>query len=161
MGYSMFFLCLFLLYPPSRRLSNTNSNYMTSSTIKADLCAGCMYHANHVICIFCAILTSLLCTVLVVTPCNIVFALAKTNPALFFQVSSEVFRLGRTRVFFRAGQISTLQKILNETTCDKGPWILERLQQALVNRHQAKAAAEEAQVLEVEPSLTQLMYTIP
>lgn len=62
------------------------------------------------------------------------------------QVPSEVFRLGRTRVFFRAGQISTLQKILNETGPEKGPWIFGRLQEALANRHKAKAAAEEAQV---------------
>jgi len=62
------------------------------------------------------------------------------------QVPSEVFRLGRTRVFFRAGQISTLQKILNETGPEKSPWIFERLQQALANRHKAKAAAEEAKV---------------
>eukprot|EP00903_Cladosiphon_okamuranus_P006607 g6454.t1 len=61
-----------------------------------------------------------------------------------FEVPSEVFRLGRTRVFFRAGQISTLQKILNETGPEKGPWIFERLQEALANRHKAKAAAEEA-----------------
>lgn len=54
--------------------------------------------------------------------------------------------MGRTRVFFRAGQISTLQKILNETSADKGPWIFERLQEALANRHKAKAAADEAQV---------------
>ncbi|CAN0342915.1 unnamed protein product, partial [Ectocarpus sp. 12 AP-2014] len=63
-----------------------------------------------------------------------------------FEVPSEVFRLGRTRVFFRAGQISTLQKILNETGPEKAPWIFERLQEALANRHKAKAAAEEAQV---------------
>ncbi|CAM9178970.1 unnamed protein product, partial [Hapterophycus canaliculatus] len=61
-----------------------------------------------------------------------------------FEVPSEVFRLGRTRVFFRAGQISTLQKILNETGPEKGPWIFERLQEALANRQKAKAAAEEA-----------------
>ena len=54
--------------------------------------------------------------------------------------------MGRTRVFFRAGQISTLQKILNETSADKAPWIFGRLQEALENRRQAKAAAEEAQV---------------
>ena len=65
---------------------------------------------------------------------------------LDLQVPSEVFRLGRTRVFFRAGQISTLQKILNETGPEKGPWIFERLQEALANRHKAKAAAEEAKV---------------
>jgi myosin heavy subunit len=29
-----------------------------------------------------------------------------------FEVPSEAFRLGKTRVFFRAGQISTLEKIL-------------------------------------------------
>ncbi|CAN0100971.1 unnamed protein product [Scytosiphon promiscuus] len=61
-----------------------------------------------------------------------------------FEVPSEVFRLGRTRVFFRAGQISTLQKILNETGPEKGPWIFERLQEALANRQRAKAAAEDA-----------------
>ncbi|CAN0308740.1 unnamed protein product, partial [Hapterophycus canaliculatus] len=59
-----------------------------------------------------------------------------------FEVPSEVFRLGRTRVFFRAGQISTLQKILNETGPEKGPWIFQRLQEALASRHEAKAAAE-------------------
>lgn len=62
------------------------------------------------------------------------------------QVPSEVFRLGRTRVFFRAGQISTLQKILNETGPEKGPWIFERLKEALASRQKAKAAAEEAKV---------------
>ncbi|CAN0287711.1 unnamed protein product, partial [Ectocarpus sp. 8 AP-2014] len=61
-----------------------------------------------------------------------------------FEVPSEVFRLGRTRVFFRAGQISTLQKILNETRPEKGPWIFDRLQQAMANRHKAKKAAKEA-----------------
>eukprot|EP00752_Nemacystus_decipiens_P009414 g8417.t1 len=61
-----------------------------------------------------------------------------------FEVPSEVFRLGRTRVFFRAGQISTLQQILNETGPEKAPWIFGRLQEALANRHKAKAAAEEA-----------------
>eukprot|EP00904_Undaria_pinnatifida_P007215 jgi/Undpi1/3623/HiC_scaffold_16.g06993.m1 len=61
-----------------------------------------------------------------------------------FEVPSEAFRLGRTRVFFRAGQISTLQKILNETPAEKGPWIFERLQVALANRQKAKAAAGEA-----------------
>ena len=55
--------------------------------------------------------------------------------------------MGRTRVFFRAGQISTLQKILNETPAEKGPWIFERLQVALANRQKAKAAAGEAKVL--------------
>ena len=63
------------------------------------------------------------------------------------QVPPEAFRLGRTRVFFRAGQISTLQKILNETSAEKGPWIFERLQEALENRRKAKAAAEEARVI--------------
>lgn len=62
------------------------------------------------------------------------------------QVPSEAFRLGRTRVFFRAGQISTLQKILNETGPEKAPWIMKRLKEALASRHEAKAAAEEAQV---------------
>lgn len=62
------------------------------------------------------------------------------------QVPSEAFRLGRTRVFFRAGQISTVQKILNETTPDKAPWIFKRLQEALANRQKAKAAAQEAEV---------------
>lgn len=62
-----------------------------------------------------------------------------------FEVPSDSFRLGRTRVFFRAGQISTLQRILNETGPEKAPWILGRLQEALANRHKAKAAAEEAQ----------------
>ncbi|CAM9932796.1 unnamed protein product [Scytosiphon promiscuus] len=74
-----------------------------------------------------------------------------------FEVPSEVFRLGRTRVFFRAGQISTLQKILNETGPEKGPWIFKRLEEALANRHKAKAAAEEAKaaIAEVEPRVTE------
>lgn len=59
---------------------------------------------------------------------------------------SEAFRLGKTRVFFRAGQISTLQRILNETPPEKGPWIFERLQEALANRQKAKAAAGDARV---------------
>lgn len=39
-----------------------------------------------------------------------------------------------------------MQKILNETGPEKGPWIFGRLQEALANRHKAKAAADEAQV---------------
>ncbi|CAM9593360.1 unnamed protein product [Ectocarpus sp. 6 AP-2014] len=62
-----------------------------------------------------------------------------------FEVPSEAFRLGRTRVFFRAGQISTVQKILNETGPEKAPWIMKRLKDALASRQEAKAAAEEAQ----------------
>ncbi|CAM9627587.1 unnamed protein product, partial [Sphacelaria rigidula] len=58
-----------------------------------------------------------------------------------FEVPPESYRLGRTRVFFRAGQISTLQKILNETGPEKAPWILSRLKEALANRQAAKAAA--------------------
>lgn len=58
----------------------------------------------------------------------------------------ESYRLGRTRVFFRAGQISTLQKILNETGPEKAPWILSRLKEALANRQAAKAAAASALV---------------
>lgn len=49
-------------------------------------------------------------------------------------------------MFFRAGQISTLQQILDESSADKGPWIFERLQEALANRQKAKAAADQAQV---------------
>lgn len=74
------------------------------------------------------------------------------------QVPSEAYRLGRTRVFFRAGQISTLQRILNETTPDKAPWIFGRLQEALANRHKAKAAAEEAQVLPLLPFFSSLLF---
>ncbi|CAM9142326.1 unnamed protein product [Ectocarpus sp. 6 AP-2014] len=73
-----------------------------------------------------------------------------------FEVPSEVFRLGRTRVFFRAGQISTLQKILNETGPEKGPWIFDRLQQALANRHKAKKAAKEAEAA-VDSALAAVM----
>ncbi|CAM9144262.1 unnamed protein product [Ectocarpus sp. 12 AP-2014] len=73
-----------------------------------------------------------------------------------FEVPSEVFRLGRTRVFFRAGQISTLQKILNETGPEKGPWIFDRLQQALANRHKAKEAAKEAKAA-VDSALAAVM----
>eukprot|EP00903_Cladosiphon_okamuranus_P011132 g10508.t1 len=74
-----------------------------------------------------------------------------------FEVPSEVFRLGRTRVFFRAGQISTLQRILNETGPEKAPWIFGRLQEALANRHKAKASAEEAQaaVTSIEPAVAE------
>eukprot|EP00752_Nemacystus_decipiens_P008749 g7810.t1 len=62
-----------------------------------------------------------------------------------FEVPSEMFRLGRTRVFFRAGQISTLQKILNETGPENRPWVFRRLQEALTHRRKAAAAAEGAQ----------------
>ncbi|CAM9886122.1 unnamed protein product, partial [Ectocarpus sp. 12 AP-2014] len=74
-----------------------------------------------------------------------------------FEVPSEAFRLGRTRVFFRAGQISTLQKILNETPAEKGPWIFERLQEALANRQKAKASAGEAKAAleKVEKSMAE------
>lgn len=68
-----------------------------------------------------------------------------------FQVPSEAFRLGRTRVFIRAGQISLLQGILNETSADKGASILGRLHEALANRHTAKDAAEKAQVSGTRP----------
>lgn len=64
----------------------------------------------------------------------------------FSQVPSEAFRLGATRVFFRAGQISVLHKILNETPTDKIPWVLSRLRLALANRRMARIAAEEAEV---------------
>ncbi|CAM9301743.1 unnamed protein product, partial [Scytosiphon promiscuus] len=72
-----------------------------------------------------------------------------------FEVPSEAFRLGKTRVFFRAGQISTLQRILNETPPEKGPWIFERLQEALANRQKAKAAAGDAReaLMKVEKAM--------
>lgn len=59
---------------------------------------------------------------------------------------SESFRLGRTRVFFKAGEIATVQKILNDTGPEKAPWILARLKEALRNRQRAKEVAAEAQV---------------
>lgn len=59
---------------------------------------------------------------------------------------SEAFRLGAKRVFFRAGQISVLQKILNETPADKLPWVMSRLRLALANRRMAVIATEEAEV---------------
>lgn len=65
---------------------------------------------------------------------------------VFSQIPPEVFRLGKTRVFFKAGQILALQKILNEARVDKGAWVLQRLEDALGNRRKANAAAEEAQV---------------
>lgn len=77
---------------------------------------------------------------------RIVFTLHVYGSLWYLQVPSEAFRLGKTRVFFRAGQISTLQKILNETPPEKGPWIFSRLQEALASRQKAKAAAAEAQV---------------
>lgn len=64
-----------------------------------------------------------------------------------FQVPSEAFRLGAKRVFFRAGQIAVLHKILNETPADKVPWVLSRLRLALANRRMARIAAEEAEVI--------------
>ena len=81
------------------------------------------------------------------------FARLRVTALFVFQVPSEAFRLGRTRVFFRAGQISILQEILNETNADKGPVILGRLQEALANRHTAKGAAEEAQVSAIRGQL--------
>lgn len=68
------------------------------------------------------------------------------------QVPSEAFRLGRTRVFFKAGQISTLQRILNETGPEKAPWVLKRLEEALANRLRAKEAAADAEVSRSAPS---------
>ncbi|CAM9355556.1 unnamed protein product [Discosporangium mesarthrocarpum] len=62
-----------------------------------------------------------------------------------FEVPSESFRLGKTRVFFKAGQISTLEKILRDSSAEKGAWVFSRLEEALANRHKAKAAAEGAQ----------------
>ncbi|CAM9530215.1 unnamed protein product, partial [Hapterophycus canaliculatus] len=62
-----------------------------------------------------------------------------------FDVPSEAFRLGAKRVFFRAGQISVLQKILNETPADKLPWVMSRLRLALANRRMAVIATEEAE----------------
>lgn len=54
--------------------------------------------------------------------------------------------MGAKRVFFRAGQISVLQKILNETPADKLPWVMSRLRLALANRRMAVIATEEAEV---------------
>eukprot|EP00903_Cladosiphon_okamuranus_P015046 g13919.t2 len=62
-----------------------------------------------------------------------------------FDVPPEAFRLGAKRVFFRAGQIAVLHKILNETPSDKIPWVLSRLRLALANRRMARIAAEEAE----------------
>lgn len=62
------------------------------------------------------------------------------------QVPPDAFRLGTKRVFFRAGQIAVLHKILNETPADKFPWVLSRLRLALANRRMARMAAEEAEV---------------
>lgn len=59
---------------------------------------------------------------------------------------AESFRLGTKRVFFRAGQIGVIHKILNETPPDKIPWVLSRLKLALANRKMGRIAAEEAEV---------------
>lgn len=73
--------------------------------------------------------------------------LISPNVRMPVQVPSEAFRLGAKRVFFRAGQIAVLHKILNETPQDKVPWVLSRLKLALANRKLARIAAEEAEVI--------------
>lgn len=62
------------------------------------------------------------------------------------KVPSDAFRLGSKRVFFKAGQISVLHKILNETPPERRPWVASRLKLALANRKMARLAAEEAEV---------------
>ncbi len=60
-----------------------------------------------------------------------------------YEIPSEQFRLGRSRVFFKAGQISTLEKILRDTSSANMGKVLKRLKIALENRKKAaKAAAE-------------------
>lgn len=61
-----------------------------------------------------------------------------------FDVPSETFRLGKTRVFFRAGQISTLERILKDKSEGRGEWILSRLNEALALRKAAKVKSEAA-----------------
>ncbi|KAG5175947.1 P-loop containing nucleoside triphosphate hydrolase protein [Tribonema minus] len=67
-----------------------------------------------------------------------------------FDVPSAAFRLGRTRVFFRAGQISALEGILKNGSAERGDWIVQRLKKALEDRKVAKAHAAEAQGLLAE-----------
>ncbi len=60
-----------------------------------------------------------------------------------YEIPSEQFRLGRSRVFFKAGQISTLEKILRDASSTNMGKVLKRLKIALENRKKAaKAAAE-------------------
>ncbi len=60
-----------------------------------------------------------------------------------YEISCEQFRLGRSRVFFKAGQISTLEKILRDASSKNMGKVLKRLKIALENRKKAaKAVAE-------------------
>lgn len=61
-----------------------------------------------------------------------------------FEVSPEAYRLGRTRVFFRSGQISTVQGILQTDMSTKHEWLAGRLQEAMAARTAGTAAAEES-----------------
>ncbi len=60
-----------------------------------------------------------------------------------YEIPCEQFRLGRSRVFFKAGQISTLEKILRDASSQNMDKVLARLKIALENRKKAaKSAAE-------------------
>jgi ABC-type oligopeptide transport system ATPase subunit len=61
-----------------------------------------------------------------------------------YDIPSEAYRLGRTRVFFKAGQISTLERILRDTSKEQGERIVARLKKALADRVAAAKAAEGA-----------------
>ncbi|CAM9653889.1 unnamed protein product, partial [Chrysoparadoxa australica] len=61
-----------------------------------------------------------------------------------FEVPDDAFRLGKTRVFFKAGQIATLESILQAASEGRGEWIMERLEIAHANYKKAQALAAAA-----------------
>mmetsp|Transcript_9767 Transcript_9767/g.14692 ORF Transcript_9767/g.14692 Transcript_9767/m.14692 type:complete len:1438 (-) Transcript_9767:159-4472(-) len=64
-----------------------------------------------------------------------------------FDIPGDAFRLGKTRVFFKAGQISTLEGILKSASAEKSAYIIKRLRQAREDREKAKSEANEAEYL--------------
>jgi myosin heavy subunit len=55
-----------------------------------------------------------------------------------FDVPEDVYHLGRTRVFFKSGQLDTLDNILSANFADRKEYMFDRLKQALKARDAAK-----------------------
>eukprot|EP00392_Amoebophrya_sp_AT5.2_P019326 g20113.t1 len=57
-------------------------------------------------------------------------------------IPDEAYELGKTRIFFRAGQLDTVDRILSSDFEEDKPVIMERLRSALEQRKQAKALVD-------------------
>lgn len=65
-----------------------------------------------------------------------------------FEVPAEAYQLGRTRVFFKAGEISRVEAILRtDLSGEAGVEIDARMREALDRRRQALEAVDAVQVL--------------